>query len=1071
MYHIRIGDSYWSVDRTSGHIAADQSNEGAEDLSRDPVFNHNANYLITHRSTSSCKVDEKGRLQRSWRSHKVTNAVTAVFGGMKTEGAKCFFYYLLQDSKIENKHNFFRSTSNQLDIIVDNVFWSVNKESGFISKEQPLHQRVQGVASYNLTEWSSEVGKHNLKKILTRKKGSTFYADSKGKLHRGVGNQERVKIAVNCAMAMPMRHVDRIKDEDTKRALSHFLYSRLNREGSVGVLSKKVHYIGAKGDRVCNRDMTQNHVDIVIGDHFWRVDTENQTISRALPTADRHSGVESIDLGGSKLINNNLKELFERRVGGYFQEKRGRLQRVRSLRSRISYWRNKKEERERVRNVVTQALSHLDNAVNGHDEDALKFFLRKKLQGSGQLAQMKVEHFDRSCISHGGGIEKLLKHDLEAARADLKAKLRMLKKYSHHEKRAVLERSEKERRGIELGTQEKLQRIRLDGQLMRYIEAQLVEKSKGDLEQELEASKMQMAEVLLRRYVRFSVVESRGDDVDRNKVQEMVTEHVHYMRCRIAKQQAKDAHHELLIQEFLFAQSIGVKLKTVGDGGSGGARYAFSRKGKKILVVKPDDEGPYGRNNPRFSAYIKQFFLKIRSCLAENSEPVTEVSSFNMDRGFDLNIVPSTSVRRLESGTFVKIKSKWCSVQAYVDGCKPMQAALGLDSDRSLIKAIKSVAHSDEVKGRFAGLKAYFRNLRNDLLWKVHQNFLSRESVAKSFEEEGVFAENLQEVIGNKEEAFQRAFSRFVIHNFLIGDTDCHFDNWFVKKKKVEDTALVNLMKGKEIDFDHFVDVRLFDENIFYQLHDALFHDEEGFMIIKHDGGSSMPRRHPTSKFEVRLAYLFEVLPGMKEVFSQEIRELFQDGDRSAYETIAMIAIHNLVNITTADDFHTFWNDLNTRSSFKKWLFMADDDREAASRTALAASLSRNHTGRDKVWRHWHYNGHLRRIKGIVSTFRDRWEALNAHLLEKPADKPEVWIEGAKQAQNKSMRRLTEIKRRKDFREFRTGHSINPAYNKRMELFDDRLVKWTRDPVVDSERHEDYATLQQLAPQLVRDLG
>ena len=71
----------------------------------------------------------------------------------------------------------------------------------------------------------------------------------------------------------------------------------------------------------------------------------------------------------------------------------------------------------------------------------------------------------------------------------------------------------------------------------------------------------------------------------------------------VALQQLRDAHEDkncklaveaklmdLAYEELSFMQKLGVDLEANTDGGSGGARYARDRFGRKILVVKPGDE-------------------------------------------------------------------------------------------------------------------------------------------------------------------------------------------------------------------------------------------------------------------------------------------------------------------------------------------------------------------------------------------------------------------------------------------------------------------------------------------------
>lgn len=146
----------------------------------------------------------------------------------------------------------------------------------------------------------------------------------------------------------------------------------------------------------------------------------------------------------------------------------------------------------------------------------------------------------------------------------------------------------------------------------------------------------------------------------------------------------RSAYEKALLEEALveykFAQSLGISLERVAQGGSGGARYAKDRANRRILVIKPDDEGPHGLNNPQWYAKIKRLFVSPRPCLHGNSEGLAEQASYRADRSLGINMVPVTGYKRIVSPTFVGPKAKWCSVQLYVDKCITLQKYLGTSS-------------------------------------------------------------------------------------------------------------------------------------------------------------------------------------------------------------------------------------------------------------------------------------------------------------------------------------------------------------------------------------------------------
>src|SRR5690606_37722286 len=60
-----------------------------------------------------------------------------------------------------------------------------------------------------------------------------------------------------------------------------------------------------------------------------------------------------------------------------------------------------------------------------------------------------------------------------------------------------------------------------------------------------------------------------------------------------------------VLEETKFAIKLGIQ-PTLCKKGSSGTYFLRNRLGEKIGIFKPIDEGPHGRNNPRFISMIKK---------------------------------------------------------------------------------------------------------------------------------------------------------------------------------------------------------------------------------------------------------------------------------------------------------------------------------------------------------------------------------------------------------------------------------------------------------------------------------
>ncbi|MCP5470335.1 MAG: hypothetical protein H7A36_07530 [Chlamydiales bacterium] len=981
-------------------------------------------------------------------------------------------------------------------------FWSVNLETGEIAQ----CERQQGALDFT-TSLSREV-----QLLFERKKGERLYLDRKGCLQKSKwkwifysskGVQARIHFILSRVLhiadtymererALPLiadnHDVSDWKDEDyaalvpetpplidqnQTKAVSHFFYHFMNPEGSIGRLNPNVGFKGSLEGRIFTYDRLIEHVDMVAGEHFWRVNTQTGYVSKALSAKKYRTDlgivedqVRTVKLSSTDTkINRNFLALFERKKGEHFRafgatspqsaDPKYELRVVKGWKERFRYWVNKDIERTKVCKAVKDAVDHLETIVKKGD-DALGIFLRAKFQGKGPMASLSVGkckvvrgnevyiggHFDRTSIAESGNLEwYFAKQSLFEKRILFQEKIERFDRFPPIDPPTQVV-PEEARLGVEEAT---LQAI-MDSATRKKVNAQVTEALdralKIELQEEMRAQIPRIADETTRRVIRQCIIEQKDPKGQIDEiVKRLSDEAMEYAFREEVRQQVKDALHDLLIEEFIFAQSLGVKLQTVGDGGSGGARYAFDRFGRKILVVKPGDEGPYGINNPRKLAWIKQLFIGIRNCLADNNECLSELSSYLVDKRFHFNIVPSTTSQTVQSSTFVRHHRKECSVQAFVDGATPMQDRLGFND--GMIKRI----------------------------WAWNQNFSSREEIADRFEEkDGVFHDKLKEAIPGKEnEAFARVFALFVIHNYLIGDTDCHFDNWFAKEVKIDDPKIQSLLNQDDTADCSALVEKFFTRKMQYKLHDALFHREGEVVIIKHDAGSSIPRRHPKSKFEVRLAYLFEVLPQMKDVFSEALKSLFRDRDRTCFEMIEELALLNLTNLPDNAGFLTFWNgNPQHRQKLKEWLFSTNSPQTDAKRLELAALLA----GRNHGWAFWTYDSELTRIKGMADAFKDRWDVLQSFFLEVPKEVEAPYQDDADKVRDKSKRNLVTVRRQQDFDIFWRGIAPFPSHQNRQTIRERAFNKWSQEgDLARVVLRANHAVMPRITRQLVRQLN
>lgn len=72
-------------------------------------------------------------------------------------------------------------------------------------------------------------------------------------------------------------------------------------------------------------------------------------------------------------------------------------------------------------------------------------------------------------------------------------------------------------------------------------------------------------------------------------------------------------------------------------------------------MFKPQDEEPYGINNPKWGKWLQKVLLPCsfgRGCLVPNQGYLSEAAAFLVDKFFGLGIVPETAVVSIASKVF-----------------------------------------------------------------------------------------------------------------------------------------------------------------------------------------------------------------------------------------------------------------------------------------------------------------------------------------------------------------------------------------------------------------------------------
>lgn len=434
------------------------------------------------------------------------------------------------------------------------------------------------------------------------------------------------------------------------------------------------------------------------------------------------------------------------------------------------------------------------------------------------------------------------------------------------------------------------------------------------------------------------------------------------------KKKVEKAFLDLAVAELKFAQKLGVDLRRITLGGSGGARFGYARDGRKILVVKPEDEGPLGVNNPQWYARLKRLLITPKSCLEGNSEPMAERDSWLWDRCFNIWSVPPTDVRYVASANFAGNRYKECSVQMYISDVETLGEYVGISPRISWLprRFLRWKSGSSENTGLFS-IFGKGETRKKELMTKLPKHLLERVA----------------------------------IHNFGIEDIDCHLDNILVKmttpsqKKTLLDRLFAHDISVQDKEIETLVQT-LFESDHNQELLSNLLHSEpvningetKKIALIKHDGGASNPRLHPSwwDYLSLRFKHLFEVLPHFEEGFSEKGEKLVQNKKEVFSEFLLEKAKRNLKGIMTDEVFNAFWSVPKNQRLFKEWVFEIKDTNEFLLRDRLSLELT-SATNENEIpklgsYYKWYFGYHLQRIKSSLKTRVDCFRVLETHVLK-----------------------------------------------------------------------------------------
>ena len=740
----------------------------------------------------------------------------------------------------------------------------------------------------------------------------------------------------------------------------------------------------------------------------------------------RHQGQnETFDFSGfagDMKVKVNLQTLFERKRGALFYvNQEGYLKEV-GWRKWLSYVWNEQEEREKVRTVIDHTLEQLNVFVSQHQNQrvahlAVRYLFDKEGdRGIGRLGQAL---YNRQLVRSHNALSKALlpentirlklgekfvdlsDPEINGEVGDRFISFDLGDPVSNKNLYKLLVRKPGQK--YQVGDEKRRSQEVVNEQVQQVV-TDVIKRLNDHLERHHEISRVHQLAIKqifsptspLNRLKQK--VFNRGAIAEGSRLEQILSPNLSGKRealakallnirdnhdTKTAKRAVEKAFMDLVFEEFQFVQKLGIDLERNGDGGSGGARYARNRFGRKILVVKPGDEGPHGVNNPQWYARFKRWVISPKACLEGNSEPMAEVDSWLCDRSFDLWSVPPTEIRYVESADFVGSPHKECSLQMFVEGCGTLGEYVDVSpSLHSMPRPfLRWYCGSSNDTGFFSSFEQRTQR-RQDLLARVPKESLERVS----------------------------------LHNFLIEDVDCHFENILVKDSAPasEESVLSRVFSGDTSVTD--ADIRAFVESLFtlkgnQALLDQLLFSEivevdgvqKKITLVKHDGGSSNPHHHPSAwdYLSIRFKHLFEALPHFEEPFSEEIRASFVGKQEALKWFLCKKAKRELRNILGVRDlteegqqpvtkhvFDIFWDNVAHKDLFYHFILEKDPTRAYGLRLELITELAKaaGATPEHGPAYLFYFNYHLKRIHGNIQTRLESYQVLSGHLQS--PDKP-----------------------------------------------------------------------------------
>ncbi len=418
-----------------------------------------------------------------------------------------------------------------------------------------------------------------------------------------------------------------------------------------------------------------------------------------------------------------------------------------------------------------------------------------------------------------------------------------------------------------------------------------------------------------------------------------------------------DALRDLSQEEMEFSQWLGYELGKKPIGGSGGARLGRTRYRGRLFVVKPEDEGPYGINNPRWWGRVKGLLSSKPQSLVDNVEALSEEFAYNLSQDLDFRVSPPTKKGRMFSRDFRgKKKEKTSSMQMFVEGAQPLNRYLQMP---------KIFDHLPRWANRF---------------------YLSRKKVQERVEKR--LSPALLERMG--------------VHNVVSGDIDCHLDNIMVKVQDPSSSPskLAAIFeheaaaKPADAEIQEIV-LNIFQEGEYQKLLDHLFvwddveigDEQRSIALIKPDGGASFPHRHAKRYRETRNKYFFEVLPQFK---TETVTQDFADKTQGLFSVAEKVARRSMEHLLGAGKATEFWE--AHKADIQKWTFSYEEDilslhdrlvvdavdlalRDRADYDKL--SIKKKNKMRRRVSNYLDH--HMLRTRNIIETMFQRWLIVSDH--------------------------------------------------------------------------------------------